>query len=117
MSNIRGLTEDYVAAFDSCDLKRVATLLSDCFKLTDPEVAGLTPKSSVLEHINGLFESHANLTFVARRIIVEGDVSVIHFTLALGETVLDGVDVIEWNADKMVNMYAYVTPRKTSANG
>lgn len=113
MADIRRLTADYVAAFDSCDLQRVASFLSERFELTDPEVTELTPKASVLEYINGLFESNGNLDFAARRILVDGDVSVIHFTLTLGETELDGVDVIEWEAGKMVSMHAYLTPRKT----
>lgn len=111
MANIRELTAGYVAAFDARDLQKVATYMAEEFALTDPEVTDLNPKASVLDYIKELFDNNADLTFVAHRILVDGDASVIHFTLTLGETVLDGVDLIAWDAGKMTSMQAYLTPR------
>ncbi|WGW06065.1 nuclear transport factor 2 family protein [Tropicibacter oceani] len=111
MSDIRTLTAAYVAAFDARDLDKVAGFLAEGFQLTDPEVTALTPKPAVLDYIKGLFDAHPGLSFVAHRVLVDGDASVIHFTLTLGETVLDGVDVIAWDGDKMTSMQAYLTPR------
>lgn len=111
MADIRNLTEGYVAAFDARDLEKVASFMAEGFSLTDPEVTGLTPKADVLSYIKGLFEGNPNLSFIAHRILVDGGHSVIHFTLTLGETVLDGVDVIAWDAGKMTSMHAYLTPR------
>lgn len=111
MVDIRKLTADYVAAFDACDLDRVADLLAESFQLTDPDVTALTPKKKVLKYIRELFDAHEALSFEAHSILVDEDASAIHFTLILGEIVLDGVDVIAWKDGKMTSMQAYLTPR------
>ena len=112
MTDIRELTEGYVAAFNARDLKRVARYLSEEFELADPEVTALTPKKNVLNYIRDLFRTHNSLNFVANMIFADGDVSVIHFTLVLDKLVLDGVDVITWQDGQMTNMKAYSTPRR-----
>lgn len=111
MDNVRHLTEAYVAAFDARDLDKVASFLAADFKLTDPEVVDLTPKPRVLDYIAGLFKNNPNLRFSARSIVVGEGSSVIHFTLALQDAVLDGVDIIHWDQGKMVQMWAYLTPQ------
>ena len=111
MTEIRTLTASYVAAFDARDIDAVAGFLADGFALTDPEVSGLTPKANALSYIEGLFQANESLSFKAHRIVVDGNVSAIHFSLTLSETVLDGVDVIVWDGDRMTSMHAYLTPR------
>ncbi|WP_425102286.1 nuclear transport factor 2 family protein [Tropicibacter sp. S64] len=111
MTDIRDLTAAYVAAFDARDLDKVASFMAEGFELTDPEVTGLTPKAEVLAYIKGLFDGNPGLSFEAHRILVDGNASAIHFTLTLGDTVLDGVDLIAWDAGRMTAMHAYLTPR------
>lgn len=112
MKDIRKLTENYVTAFDSRDLDRVAEYFTEGFELTDPEVTTLTPKQKVLEYIKDMFDTHESLSFQAKTILVDGDASAIHFTLTLGELVLDGVDMISWKSGKMTSMHAYLKSRK-----
>ena len=111
MSDILKLTEGYVAAFGTRDINKVANYFADEFELTDPDVSALGPKGPVLEYIERLFSSHDTLEFEARNILVDGDKSVIHFTLALEDIVFDGVDVITWKFEKMTSMHAYLTRR------
>lgn len=111
MVNIRKLTEDYVAAFDACDLDQIAEFLEEGFELTDPDVMALTPKKKVLQYIKELFDAHESLNFQAHSILVDGDASVIHFTLRLDTVVIDGVDLIRWKSGQMISMNAYLTPR------
>ena len=112
MTDIRKLTTDYVTAFHTRDLHKVAEHLADDFTLTDPEVTSLTPKNSVLDYINQLFDTHENLSFEAHSILVDDGASAIHFSLTLGEEIFDGVDLIHWKVGKMTSMHAYLTPRK-----
>lgn len=112
MTDIRALTKAYVQAFNSRNLESVADYMVEEFALTDPKVFNLSPKLEVLNYIQELFENNEGLSFVTNRILVEGNASVIHFSLTLGETILDGVDLIIWKGTKMVKMYAYLTPRK-----
>ena len=111
MSDIRKLTEKYVSAFDARDLDKVASFLADDFELTDPEVKELTPKKDVLQYIEDLFVSKETLSFRAHNIFVDGNTSVIHFTLKLDSLILDGVDLVTWNADRMTHMTAYLQQR------
>ena len=111
MTDLRKLTWDYVAAFNARNLDKVGSFFAEEFELTDPEVTAITPKGNVLNYIKNLFDAHDNLHFEAHNIIVDGNTSVIHFTLKLGKLVLDGVDIITWKSNKMLNMKAYLTPR------
>ena len=111
MTDIRQLTEEYVTAFDARDIDKVASLFAKDFILTDQEVTALTPKSDVIKYIKRLFVSHETLSFEARDIVVDGEKSVIHFTLTLDKLVLDGVDVITWKCSNMTTMTAYLKKR------
>lgn len=111
MADLREKTQAYVDAFAARDLDGVATYMADDFRLSDPEVSNLMPKAPVLDYIKKLFDTYPDLSFVAHKIAVDSEVSVIHFTLTLGETVLDGVDFIIWGDGMMRAMDAYLTPR------
>lgn len=106
------MTEEYVTDFNARDLDKVANYLADDFKLSDTEVTALTPKGHVLKYIKELFNTHKELSFVAQSIHVDGNTSVIHFTLTLDTNVLDGADIILWANNKMISMHAYLTLRK-----
>lgn len=112
-NDIRALTEAYVAAFDSADLKAISALLHPEFSLTDPSVLDLKPRKAVLEFIDGIFKSvDRKLEFTARNILVDRLISVIEFDLKLGDMHLDGVDVIEWNeGGQMIELRAHLTDR------
>ena len=111
MLKIQKLTQEYIAAFNERDLNQVANCLAEDFKLTDPEVTALTPKSDVLEYLKELFDQNADLRFEAHTVFVDGNSSVIHFTLSLGAKVFDGVDIITWENQKMTSLTAYLTKR------
>lgn len=112
MTNIRNLTAGYVAAFNARDLDKLAEYMAEKFTLTDPDVKALTPKSKVLDYIRDLFNAHEQMSFESHMIFVDGDTSIIHFTLTLNETVLDGVDLISWSSGRMTSMHAYLTQRR-----
>lgn len=112
MMDLRKLTSDYVAAFNARDLDKVGIFFAEEFELTDPEVTAITPKDNVLTYIKELFDAHDNLRFEAHNIIVDGNTSVIQFTLTLEKLILDGADIITWEAGKMIKLDAYLSPRK-----
>ena len=65
-----------------------------------------------IKYIGDIFDAHEALRFEAKTILIDGDFSVIHFTLKLTDAVLDGVDVIRWASGKMTSMHAYLTLRR-----
>lgn len=110
-TDTRAHTIGYVAAFHGRDIDAVTDYFAPDFALTDPEVSALTGVAAVCDYVGGLFDANPDLSFIAHSITVEGTTSVIHFTLTLGDTVLDGVDLIHWQGAKMATMHAYLTPR------
>lgn len=114
MIKIRELTQGYVQAFNARRIEKVANYMAQDFALTDPAIFNLTPKKKVIDYIQDLFDANKELSFVAKRILVDGNCSVIHFSLTLGNTILDGVDVITWDGEKMIEMHAYLTQRPSS---
>ena len=109
MADLRELTQQYVAAFNAKDIDGVAVLLSEEFCLTDPSVTRLGPREKSIQYIHGLFKANSLLEFDAKTILVDGNSSVIHFMLALDGGIYDGIDLISWSQDKMVEMNAYLT--------
>ena len=107
-SNLASLTKQYIEAFDSKDLRRVSELLNDEFALEDPIVKRVEGKSNALKKIDEIFKGCKELSFHAKNIFVDGNTSVIEFRLSLDDTVLKGVDIIEWNYEKISELRAYL---------
>ena len=108
-SEIKKRTRAYVEAFDSMDIDKVADFFDSSFHLTDPSVS-IKGKEQVVKYINELFVSQDSLSFVSKNILVTDELdSIIEFELTLGETLLVGTDVIQWNEHRgMINMNAYL---------
>lgn len=110
MSNLHALTQDYVAAFNACDIDAVSVCLADDFTLTDDSVRNLGPKRAALDFISSLFDGVSDkLAFTPRNIyVVDEKTSVIEFDLQLDAMHIEGVDVIKWRDGKMIAMHAYL---------
>ena len=106
--NLKKLTEDYIRLFGSKDLRGVEGLLLEGFVLEDPIVKRIEGKKRALEAIQAIFESCKTLTFSAKNLYQDGATTVIEFSLKLDETLLQGVDIIEWEGSKMTALRAYL---------
>lgn len=101
-------TEEYVKAFNDKNIQEVATFFSEGFVLIDP-VKKVSGKKSVIDYIEGIFNSVDNLSFKAKDIIFSSKQSVIEFELKLDGVTLIGTDVIRWDDDGlMITMDAYL---------
>lgn len=105
---IEELTKKYIAAFDSKSLELVAELLDDSFALEDPVVKRIEGKEESLKAISNIFEENDSVSFSAKNIFVVGTTSIVEFNLQLGDTILTGVDIIEWENSKMTELRAYL---------
>ena len=102
------LTREYISAFDSKDLGRLADMLCPDFALEDPVVRRLEGRETCLEAMGNIFKSCKNLSFSAKNIYVDCSTSMIEFVLLLDDTRLEGVDIIEWHEGKLKELRAYV---------
>lgn len=100
--------EAYISAFDSKNLEAIANLLSEYFVLEDPVVKRIEGKENALKAIQDIFSGCNELQFKSRNIFVDGQTSVIEFSLDLDTIHLEGVDVIEWSDGKMSELRAYL---------
>lgn len=102
------LTKQYVEAFNSKNIKKIEELLTEYFSLEDPVVKRIAGKSKVLEAINGIFNSCQELSFKVKNIYQDKNTTIIEFVLTLDTTVLTGIDIIEWESEKMKELRAYL---------
>lgn len=106
---LKELTKQYVDAFNSKNIDKVAALFSDKFALEDPVVKRIEGKNEVLAAIQGIFDSCDHLSFVAKNVYQDNQTTIIEFTLKLDETILTGTDIIEWNDNgTMSELRAYL---------
>lgn len=101
-------TTAYIEFFSSKNLDGIATLLHENAVLEDPVVKRVEGKSAVLAAIKAIFDGAEKIEFSARNIFEDGKTTLIEFRLRLDDTVLTGVDVIEWENEKLRELRAYL---------
>lgn len=94
---LKELTTQYIDAFNSKNIDKIAELFADNFALEDPVVKRIDGKKEVLIAIQGIFTSCDHLSFEAKNIYQDNQTTIIEFTLKLDNTILTGTDIIEWN--------------------
>lgn len=104
---LKKLTEKYISAFNKKDIKEVANLLNENFVLEDPVVKKIEGKEECLKVIEDILNSCKKLSFSAKNIFQDKN-TFIEFILILDETRLEGVDIIEWHNEKIVELRAYL---------
>lgn len=102
-------TLDYIACFSNKDLEGLKLILDDRFILEDPVVKRIEGKSNALIEINKVFTSCKELNFTEKNIYIVASTTIIEFELALDGSILEGVDILEWNKDgKLIELRAYL---------
>ncbi|MFQ6343004.1 nuclear transport factor 2 family protein [Campylobacter sp. VTCC 70190] len=105
---LKKLTEKYISAFNDKNLKEVANLLDDNFALEDPVVKRIEGKDKCLLAIQNIFESCKELNFSAKNIFQDKDITFIEFILILDGNRIEGVDIIEWRDERIIELRAYL---------
>lgn len=105
---LKELTKDYIKAFNAKDLDKCAKLFTNDFSLEDPVVERIEGKDEVLKAIKGIFDSCDKLSFQAKNVYQDAQVTIIEFVLKLDDTTLTGTDIIEWEDNKMKELRAYL---------
>lgn len=100
---LKELTNQYIDAFNSKNIDKVAELFADDFALEDPVVKRIEGKKEVLAAIQGIFDSCQKLSFQAKNIYQDQTTTIVEFILQLDETILTGTDIIEWNDNGTMN--------------
>ena len=109
MTNLIDLTKQYINAFDSKNL----ILLEDFFIqdaiLFDPaNPTGVKGKENIINMISNLFKEYDKLNFKETNIFIDGDTTIIEFSLTLNGQQLVGTDIIKWKNNKILELRAYL---------
>lgn len=107
MEELVNLTKLYIKAFSNKDLDFIHSIVDEGFILQDPVVSRITGKSEALLVIKKIFADYDVINFNVKNIFVSNKTSVIEFILHLDNKVIEGVDIIEWNDNKMIELRAY----------
>ncbi|EOI2266597.1 nuclear transport factor 2 family protein [Campylobacter jejuni] len=105
---LKKLTEKYISAFNKKDINEVAILLNENFVLEDPVVKRIEGKEECLKAIENIFKNCNKLSFSAKNIFQDKNITFIEFILILDDIRLEGVDIIEWHDEKIVELRAYL---------
>ncbi len=107
-TELNTLAELYVDAFNTKNIVALAHMMSDNIKLTDPDV-DITGKDDVIEMLKKLFNKYERVQFKSKDIFVDGNTTLIEFTLKLNDDLVRGVDIIEWDQEKRIaSLKAYL---------
>lgn len=105
---LKSLTKNYVEAFNNKNIEQISKLFLDDFVLEDPVVNRIIGKKNSLEAIKAIFASCRNLSFEAKSVYQDNQTTILEFILKLDNTTLIGVDIIEWENNKMKELRAYL---------
>jgi len=105
---LRQLTEIYVYFFHNKNLAGVEALLTDTMCLEDPAIKRVEGKSKVIEYVKSIFDGNPDLEFKQKQILVDGNRSVIEFQLILNGEAHQGVDLLQWEGNKIDKLVAYL---------
>lgn len=105
---LKELTQNYIEAFNNKNIEKISSFLLYDFSLEDPVVKRIEGKEKALIVIEGIFNSCTNLSFEAKNIYLDNHTTFIEFILKLDDTTLTGIDIIEWENNKMKELRAYL---------
>ncbi|WP_174847363.1 nuclear transport factor 2 family protein [Yersinia artesiana] len=107
-TEVNTFAELYIDAFNAKNIVALANMMSDTIKLIDPDV-DITGKDSVIEMLKVLFDKYESLQFESKDIFVDGNTTIVEFTLKLNDDLVSGVDIIEWDQEKRIaSLKAYL---------
>lgn len=105
---LKELTNQYIHAFNNKNLTEISELFIDDCILEDPVIKRLEGKENTLTYIEDIFNSCNILEFKEKNIYQENSTTIIEFILKLDDTILIGVDIIEWQENKIKELRAYL---------
>ena len=111
---LKELTENYIKAFNDKNLIAIRGMTSDDFCLEDPVIVKSTSKQHALTYIKNIFDNTAKLDFIVKSLIVcsESQVAIIEFKLILDQQCFNGVDIVEWQNNKISSLRAYLNAQE-----
>ncbi|MDA9000669.1 nuclear transport factor 2 family protein [Gammaproteobacteria bacterium] len=98
---------DYVSAFNNRDLSVIESMFARDCSLYDPNIGEISGRASILKFMSELFDNE-HFSFVSSSIFSNENSASVEFVLTINNISTRGVDIITWDAGKIVKIYAYL---------
>ncbi|MBU2904905.1 nuclear transport factor 2 family protein [Arenibacter algicola] len=108
LDNLKNLTKKYIQAFDNKDINSIKALLTEDFILEDPVVKKVRGRDNALKKILEIFNGAEVLSFKAISVFQQDNTTLIEFNLILDDVTLKGVDILDWENNKIKELRAYL---------
>jgi hypothetical protein len=105
---IKNLTELYIKFFNQKNIAAIEAILAPEVVLDNPTKGLVKGKNSVANFIKTFHEEQPCLEYSPLTVFVSELHSAIEFQLKLNSGILNGVDLIEWEHDKIISMRVYL---------
>lgn len=96
--------------FTHKDTSGIASLLDENFQLFDPALKWVRGKQAVLNVLAKQFRETNHIRYEAIHAYEEGTMGILEFKITLDELILEGVDFMLWNNQKMTELRCYYNP-------
>lgn len=106
-SSIIKKAADYISAFDNRDLSVIESMLAEDCSLYDPNIGDISGRAPILKFMSELF-ANEHFNFVSRSVFSNENSASVEFVLTINSISTRGVDIITWDAGKIVKIYAYL---------
>lgn len=113
--SIKDLTIQFAKFFSNKDADSIGMLLADDFSLFDPSLQWLHGKETVLNMLKKQFDEITTIAYEVVNAFQDGNISILEFKISLDDLVLYGVDFMEWENGKMVELRCYYNPPNPSS--
>jgi ketosteroid isomerase-like protein len=109
-SSIKELTLLFAKYFTAKDVDGIGSLLTDNFSLFDPALKWLHGKKAVLDVLKKQFKETSRVSYEVENCFQDGVATILEFKITLDELILHGVDLIQWENQKMAELRCYYNP-------
>lgn len=100
----------FVEYFNAKDALSIGALLHEDFKLFDPKLKWVKGKSNVVDVLTSQFSELDNVKYEIIRSYQDRDTTILEFKIILDDLILNGVDFIKWEKEKMKELRCYYNP-------
>lgn len=103
------LTYEYIRLFNEADVRGLENIFTQDMSLEDPFIRRIEGRDAVMNVLGTLFKENPDLKFTPKKVsALSGEMTLIEFTLTLGDKTFIGVDLIQWENSKIKALRAYL---------
>ena len=105
--NFVSLVNNFAEYFSRKNLEGISALLHENFILEDPVFKRLEGKDKMINILQEQFEKTKNVSYDIINLYQTNNTSIVEFKISFDELILNGVDFMEWENEKIKELRCY----------